>query len=412
MLENITGIFCNVSQHIGNMPDHMQIVRKLNALGKLVTLLSSDNEFVLAHVCGILNNLSASSAENVATLWDLRAPQLLDKLKTNKNKLIVERAENVLKHLIASRNDELSAESIGDPENLEPNEPNLLEEERTDPSFRNLDIHRVRIKDEESQTSISEINREDEVLKKIRKKSKQNKIPSFIKKLSFRKEDSDQTSDQIDRNSNQQSPSHFQVDTSPHRPDTKGAELPTGSQSSVKTLVSTQEYSTPQNSPQTQHYKHYPHMHHDLLSVVRPDEIYPQYPYAASYPYPHHLIDMPPPPGPMYPTRPMSHAPHIGYVPPHYMNMRSKYVHQGAYSAHNSPYKPSHVHASPPPPLRPNHFNQSLNFQYTQEPYRMSSDLQLNQISRHDAAIMKARLDKHSKSRSYTDSQGDLVTDL
>ena len=399
-----------MSQHIASMPDHMQIVRKLNALGKLITLLSSDNDFVLTHVCGILNNLCASSSENIATLWDLRAPQLLDKLKTNRNKTIVERAENVLKQLIMSRNEELlTEESLGDPGYLDSNEP-ISSEEKTVQNIaplRKLDTYRVKVKDIE--TAKNENIREDEVLRsgeKIRKKSKQNKIPSFIKKLSFRKEESDQTTE-LDRNNNQQSPSHFQVDTSPNRPETN-TELPTGSQCSVKTLIPTQEYSTPQNSPQIQHFqpKHYPQTHHELIPMVRPEEIYPQYPYASSYPYPHHLLDMPQPAGPIYPSRPILHAPHFGYITPHYIH--SKYPHHGEYSAQNSPYKPIHAHASPTLPMRPNHFNQS---QCTQ-PYRMSSNQPLNQISRHDAAIMKARLDKHSKSRSYTDSQGDLVTDL
>ena len=384
------------------MPDHMQIVRKLNALGKLVTLLSSDNDFVLTHVCGILNNLCASNSENVATLWDLRAPQLLEKLKTNRNKTIVERAENVLKHLIMSRNEELlDSVSIDDAGHLEANELGQSQEETTAfPSHRKFETYQVRIKDYDSQTARNEITREDDIVRsseKIRKKNKQNKIPSFIKKLSFRKDESEPTTD-LERNNNQQSPSHFQVDTSPNRPETN-SELPTNSQSSVLTL---------EHSPQIHHFqpKHYQQTHHELLPMVRPDEIYPQYPYPASYGYPHHLVDMPPP-GTMYPSRPIPHAPHIGYITSHYMNIHSKFP----YSAHNSPYKPSHIHASPSPPLRPNHFNQALNAQFTQ-PYRMSSNLQLNQISRHDDAIMKARLDKHSKSRSYTDSQGDLVTDL
>nr|APZ80421.1 Adenomatous polyposis coli [Oopsacas minuta] len=404
VLENITGIFCNVSQHIASMPEHMQTIRQLNALEKLVSLLSDENEFVLTHVCGILNNLSASSSENVVSLWQLRAPQLLNQLRANKNRNIVERAEIVLKHLIISKNgvslsNEFTEESLIS-ENLIEDFDYPNEATHSDTAPEEIIPVQTQNPDTKKKEQIQANRSEDEFSKsneKPAKKTKTKKKSKIMQKLSFIIKDesiasaSKNENDKIDPT---MSPSHFKVDTFPDRLDFS-LQKSTGSHSSAKTL-------TPHSSPQAPH--HYLPCPHDIC--VRTDEIYPQYPCMHSYQphqYPHHLLDMPPPQ--MYHRRPVTQP---DYISSHFMNIpqhhHHKYPHHSPYSAHNSPYKHSPYS---PQPMRPNHFNQAVNIHYTQQqPHRM------NQISRHDAAMMKARLDKNSKLRSYTDSQGDLVTDL
>ena len=68
------------------MPEHMQTLRQMKALDKLISLLSEDNEYIVTQVCGILNNLSSSSLENVDSLRSLNNPHFLTLLRKDRNR--------------------------------------------------------------------------------------------------------------------------------------------------------------------------------------------------------------------------------------------------------------------------------------------------------------------------------------
>ena len=89
-----------VSQHIAAMPEHMQTLRQMKALDKLISLLSEDNEYIVTQVCGILNNLSSSSLENVDSLRSLNNPHFLTLLRKDRNRGVVRGAKLVLERMI------------------------------------------------------------------------------------------------------------------------------------------------------------------------------------------------------------------------------------------------------------------------------------------------------------------------
>ena len=93
------------------MPEHMQTLRQMKALDKLISLLSEDNEYIVTQVCGILNNLSSSSLENVDSLRSLNNPHFLTLLRKDRNRGVVRGAKLVLERMILSKNG-LSQESI------------------------------------------------------------------------------------------------------------------------------------------------------------------------------------------------------------------------------------------------------------------------------------------------------------
>ena len=380
----------------------MDTLRHMHALDKLVSLLSKNNKYIVTQVCGILNNLCPSSLGKVDSLRILQAPHFLSLLRTNKNKGVVRGAKLVLEQIDLSKNG-LSQEIVngnGDLDKILESLFYLDEDNTSDQEERKTPSRKMNNTEEMKNKNI----REDGALVST-KKPTTNKIkskirPKIIKKLSFLTENESN----IGKTEKLRSPVHYSIKSSPNRTELID-QAKNGSQSSVKTL--TYEHDTPKNSPQRdpppppapQSYQG-----NDVYWAT--DELYPPYPYAPPYPqYPHYL-DMPPPN--LYHTRPMTH--HIGYLPHHYMSMTptQKYP----YSAHNSPYKRT---PCSPRPMRPYHFNEALNQHYAQQQqqqqqhYRMPTN---SSLSRHEIAINQARLDKHSKSRSYTDSQGDLVTDL
>ena len=425
MIENITGLFCNVSQHIASTLDHMETIQQQGALNKLVSLLNSENNFVLMHVCGILNNLSASNPENVETLWKLRTPQYLEELNQLDNSIVSERAGMVLKHLITMKDgleevdrdncllNGVRMESVQDASlAFDVDDINFnFEPEFSSPVHKpKIEVTKVRVKDGSHTPVKGDKMREEDLLASTEKvhKYKDSLKRSLFKKISSIRKSSNPMD--FEKAPNMQEV-RFSLDTSPKR-GSVNSDTRSGSQSSVKTLVTNSDTHTPQNSPRRLHYHSSPfsHPHTEAYShMIHANDVIPQYPYPNSYQsYPHHLIDPP-----TQPPLAIAHSPHIGYMH-HYMpNYHQPHrYHHPLYSPHGSPSK--HVpHAYDSSlPLRPGHFPHPHIIPYRQQPYRMPGNPQPNQISRHDAAIIQARLDKYSKDRSYTDSQGDLVTDL
>ena len=87
------------------MPEHMQTLRQMKALDKLISLLSEDNEYIVTQVCGILNNLSSSSLENVDSLRSLNNPHFLTLLRKDRNRGVALRSVQL--ELVLSFNAEM-----------------------------------------------------------------------------------------------------------------------------------------------------------------------------------------------------------------------------------------------------------------------------------------------------------------
>uniref|UniRef100_A0A1B6ETN9 Adenomatous polyposis coli protein basic domain-containing protein n=1 Tax=Cuerna arida TaxID=1464854 RepID=A0A1B6ETN9_9HEMI len=102
IVENAGGILRNISSHIAVREDYRGILREHNCIPLLLQQLKSASLTVVSNACGTLWNLSALSAQDQRTLWDLGAVPMLRSLVHSKHKMISMGSAAALKNLLAA----------------------------------------------------------------------------------------------------------------------------------------------------------------------------------------------------------------------------------------------------------------------------------------------------------------------